>query len=285
MSEGITLVLGGLGIKGVSSIGILQSIRDHNIKVKRIVATGIGSIAGAQYALGNNLSALTDYLVNFFTENHKNLWGLEYFGGVLQTRRKGVLESFNYFLRERLYCQANLTRISILPWDIIDNFFQELFGNHTFEELGIPLTISTIDLVAGNEYLIKSGLLAEKLKAGIAFPGLFSPVDICNHKLVSSTLFCELPLDSLQDEDQPIVAFDIPIIDTKRVPESLIELIAITDDIRANEIKKHLLCKASHVFTLQSLRRFRWGNYKQIPHLIDYARQNTDTLLEKSDLI
>jgi len=54
MPKSVTLVLGGIGARGTASIGVLQSMREHKIKVKRIVASGISSIIAAQFALGRD---------------------------------------------------------------------------------------------------------------------------------------------------------------------------------------------------------------------------------------
>ena len=40
MSKPITLVLGGTGIKGIANIGVLQSLHNHGIKIKKIIAAG-----------------------------------------------------------------------------------------------------------------------------------------------------------------------------------------------------------------------------------------------------
>ena len=54
MSEPITLVLGGTGIKGIASIGVLQSFHNHSIKIKKIIAAGISAPVSAQFALGKS---------------------------------------------------------------------------------------------------------------------------------------------------------------------------------------------------------------------------------------
>ena len=54
MSEPITLLLGGTGIKGIASIGVLQSLHYHGVKIKKIIAAGISAPISAQYALGED---------------------------------------------------------------------------------------------------------------------------------------------------------------------------------------------------------------------------------------
>ena len=279
MAKGITLVLGGLGVKGIANIGVLQALVEHRVKIKRIVAAGIGTLVGAQFALGRELEPLTEYFVRFFTENDRYLWGLEQFAGVVRSRKRRVVDSFNYFLRERLFCQANLKRISIMPWEVVEADIDNVLADASPSDLKLPLAVSAIDLKRKTEVLLKDGDLKERLKAGIAFPGLFPPVHIGDRELVSSTLYCEVPLGMVGKTKRPIVAVDIPSELSMHTPGSVIEIMAQMDEVRGAAIKEKLLSKADIVFTLEGLRKFRWGSYKQIPQLISRARGEMDRLL------
>ena len=99
MPEPITLVLGGTGVKGVASIGVLQSLHNHGIKIKKIIAAGISAPISAQYALGEDPDQLTEEFTRFFVENNHELWGLEQLTGILMSRRRRRLDNFAYFLR------------------------------------------------------------------------------------------------------------------------------------------------------------------------------------------
>jgi len=283
MAKGVTLVLGGLGVKGVANIGVLQALTEHNVKIKRIVAAGIGALVGAQFALGRELEPLTEYFVRFFTENNRYMWGLEQFAGVVRSQKRRVIDSFNYFLRERLFCQANLKRISILPWELVEADIENVLGGASPTDLKMPLAVSAIDLKRKTEVLLEDGDLKERLKAGIAFPGLFPPVHIGNRELVSSTLYCEVPLGMVGRAKRPILAVDIPSELSMHTPGSVIEIMAHMDEVRGIAIKEKLLSKADIILTLEGLRRFRWGSYKQIPQLISRARREMDRLLSSVD--
>lgn len=284
MSKAITLVLGGIGVKGAASIGILQALDKHNIKIKKIVASGLSGLVSGQYALGKDLNLVTHELVDFFVENDRYLWGLEQLSGMFQSRRRRSIASFTYFLQERLFCRANFKSTSILPWEIVDNQIKYFFGNATFSMLKIPLAISAIDLKQGKQVLLHTGKLYDSMKASIAFPGLFPPVKKEHTELVSSTLYCELPLESIEKKDYPVLAVDIPGTFSGRDLLSLLEIIAVTNDIRSVAMKQRLLCKADYVLKLNSLIHFRWGNYKQIPQMIEQARRETDKLLKSITL-
>lgn len=279
MAKPVTLVLGGLGVKGIASIGVLQSFSEHNIRIKRIVAAGISALVAGEFALGGDLSQLDELFISFFQNNHRFLWGLEQVSGLFQSRRRRVVGSFSYFLRERLFCRANLDRMSILTWDILEPIIARFFGNRTFTDLKIPLSISVIDLKHDSEVWLKTGKLSDCMKASIAFPGLLPPVTIGERELVSSTFYSELPLARIRKIDAPVVAVDQPTSMATQPPHSLLEIVASTDELRSTFIKQKLLGRADYVFRLEDMTRFRWGRYQQIPQMVAQAKRETDRLI------
>jgi NTE family protein len=274
-TKAVTLALGGLGVKGVASIGIFQALHTHNIDVKKIYAAGASSLVAGQYAMGKSPDELTDLFVQFFDSNHNALWGMEQISGLFQTQRRRIIDSFGYFLHERLYCRANLKRISILDWNIVEPLISGVFGDTTFSDLKIPLFISTVDLDAKKPFIIDHGKLSTAMKASIAFPGLFPPVSFGGRRLVSSTLCCELPLEAVTKADSPVLAIDFPTALTHQRPNNLLEIIARTQEIRSNAIKNRLLEKADYIIRLERMSRYRWGSYRRIPSMIQHAREET----------
>ncbi len=282
MNKEATLVIGGLGLKGLANIGVLQAISESDIPIKRIVASGISSIIGAQFALGRDMNLLTDELVSFFAENDRYLWGLQRLSGMPRRRTRRVRDSFAYFLRERLFCQANFSRISILPWDILDSRLKTFFGDVHPSDFQVPLAVSAIDLSRKQEVLLEEEDLIMRLKAGLAFPGLFPPVHHRDREYAGSTFYCELPLSTLSTADAPIIVSDIPSSLSTERPGNVIETLARVDEIRSMVIKKDLLARADRLFSLQTVKGFQWGNYRQIHMQVDRAYQEMKTLMDES---
>jgi predicted acylesterase/phospholipase RssA len=275
MSKAITLILGGTGIKGIASIGILQSLQNHGVGIKKIIAAGISAPISAQFALGKDPDLLTEEFALFFKDNNHSLWGLEQFTGLLMSRRRRIVGSFSYFLRERLFCHANFLNDSVLSWETVEPQITRFFGDKTFSDLKIPLVVSAIDLKRGKVVLLDEGKLSDSMKASIAFPGLLPPVSVGN---------MELPLDSITKKDTPVLTIDLPSPFAGGNPQSLLEIVSIVDDIRSRTIKEKLLIKTDYLFRLEGMKKFRWGDYHQIPEMVTLARNETDKLLKTTTL-
>jgi NTE family protein len=278
MSKSLTLVLGGMGARGTASIGVLQSMREHKVKVKRIVASGISSIIAAQFALGRDPQLLTEYFVQFFAKYQQKLWGLAQLEGFRARQTNRAISDFSYFIRGVTFFRDNFNKISTMPWDSLQQDLLDIFGDVKYSDLKIPLYIAVIDLSLNREVLIENENLIESLKAGIAFPGLFPPVSIGGHDMISSTLYCELPLASLKKNWHPVLAIDIPNVRDAAPPRSAVEILAEIDQMRRLAIKMKLLGNADKVLNLESIAHLR-EDYGQIPKLVSLAYSNTERLL------
>lgn len=275
MDKAITLVLGGIGVKGIANIGVLKALSARDVRIKKIYAAGASAPVAVQYALGKKPAELTKILADFFVDNHKYLWGLEQMSGLFLTRKKRLINSIDYFLRERLYCQVNLKRISILSWKLINPLLSELFGNKTFADLEIPVALSVIDPNINKLFVIDSGKLTTAIKAGIAYPGLFPPVILNGREMESSTPYCDLPLHAISNKDSPVLAIDFPTINLYQQPKTLLEIISRVSEIRNQAIKNRLLEKAQYIIRLKKIGQFHWGSYHKIPMMIRLAEEET----------
>ncbi len=276
MPEGITLVLGGVGVRGAANIGVLQVLRERAVPIRRIVTTGLSSLIAAHFAFGGDLDGLQEELVAFFTTNHRYLWGMERYSGLSREELRRVAGSLSYFLRQRLFCQLNLKRMSVLPWELVDDQLSGLFGDTSDTDLGIPLAVSVIDLEERSHRLLTQGRVVDLVKAGMSFPGLLPPAEIDGRAVTSSVLYCDLPLESLDEADRPIVAIDLPSVAATARPVSLLEILTRADELRGRAVKEHLLCRADHVVALESLRHAPWGGYRRLPEWVGRAREEME---------
>ena len=140
----INLVLSGGAEKGVAHIALLEKLEELNIKINAISACSSGSLVGSMYASGMRPKEI----LNFFktTEIFQFSW--------ITIAKPGIFNSSNY---------ARLIEDKIKP---------------TFEELNIPLTVSTTNLNKGTTQYFYEGDLLKPVLASCAIPGLFNPIRI-----------------------------------------------------------------------------------------------------------
>ena len=271
--RGITLALGGVGLRGALNIGLLQALSEASFPIKKIVATGVSAMIGAHFALGRNPGEVLPRIIQFFEENHRAMWELEQLGALSPAEKRMAARSMSYFLRESLFCHANLTRLGVFEWDLVEANLLQLFGNLTVEDLETPLAVSVIDIEKGQETLLGAGRIFDLVRAGIAFPGLFPPVVISGRKYVSSATYCALPLCSLRDADRPIVVLSLPERREVRPQRSMIEVLARVDEIRGKALTRQILSKADRVISLDRFGRENWSSFRRLEKAIPLVKQ------------
>jgi len=159
----IGLALGGGAARGWAHIGVIRALKSAGIQPDVVAGTSVGAIVGAMYC-SQHLDAFETWVR---TITRRDVLGYMDFtlgnGGFIQGRR----------LMER---------------------FQKTFGEHRFADLHHPLGVVATDLYSGQERWLREGDLATAVRASMALPGLFTPVQVNGEWLVDGGLVNPVPV-------------------------------------------------------------------------------------------
>ena len=171
----IGLALGSGAARGLSHIGVLHALEQQDVRIDLLAGTSIGALIGALYASGVPVSRLQQVACKL---NWRKLAGL--IGPIIPT--SGLLDN------------RRVTR-----------FIKELLPVNTFEELQVPLAVTTTDIESGELIVIRQGLLLPAILAAISFPGLFPPVRVGKRFLVDGGLCSPVPTDVVRQMGAEII--------------------------------------------------------------------------------
>lgn len=207
-NKSIGLALGSGAARGLSHIGVLHELDDQKIKIDFLAGTSIGALIGALYASGVPIS----HLQQVACELHwRKLAGL--IGPTIPT--SGLIDSRR-----------------------VARFISELLPIKTFEELNVPLAVTTTDIETGELIVIRKGLLLPAILAAISFPGLFAPVRVGNRFLVDGGLCSPVPTDIVRQMGADFIIGVCAIPDvTKRYNETF------TPDTETTKVRRPLLTR------------------------------------------
>lgn len=188
----IGLVLGGGGAKGGAEVGVLKVLEEVGVRPDLIVGTSIGSIVGGLYAAGYTaadlqqmfsqqewLSLLTDRRDDLSGEPYKQVDGVTYVFGF------PVIDQNN-----RLFGVLNGGRVE----QVIDSMLSDK-GCVEFECLNIPFQCVAASMLNAEEVVLSEGTLPRAIRASMAIPGVFKPVEIDGEQLVDGGMMNNLPVD------------------------------------------------------------------------------------------
>lgn len=200
----VGLVLSGGGARGMAHIGILKALEKAGIYPDIITGTSMGSVVGGLYALGYSADEIEkiaveadwgDLLSNLVPFKEVAIEEKPYYWryifelpvrGFTPELPSGVIEGENLY---KLFSQ--LTRSA--------------HGISNFDDLPIPFRCVATDIVTGERVVMSSGSLAESIRASMAIPTVFTPVEIGDHLLVDGGLVRNFPVDEALEMGADII--------------------------------------------------------------------------------
>jgi NTE family protein len=176
----VGLALGGGGAKGLSYIAFLQALDDLGVRPAVIAGTSIGAIIGGFYAAGVSGQELEQLVRDL---GFKDLY-------------KMVLDF------------SILSNSAIYKGKGVEEFLSREIPAQTFAEVEIPLKVVATDFWNRQEVVFTSGSLITAIRASMAMPALFEPVQLDGKVLIDGGAVNPLPYDLLRQECDLTIAID-----------------------------------------------------------------------------
>jgi NTE family protein len=163
MAKRAALALGSGGARGYAHIGVLDELTDRGYEVVGIAGSSMGALVGGLFAAGS---------LGEFTQWATTLTG------------PAVLRLLD----------PSISAAGVLRAGKILDAVRDLLGSVTIEELPIPFTAVTTDLIAGRSVWLQRGPLDEAIRASIAIPGVIAPHVLDGRLLADGGILDPLPI-------------------------------------------------------------------------------------------
>ena len=203
----VGLVLGGGGAKGAAAIGILKELEREKIPIDYIAGTSIGAIIGGLYAQGYRADDLEKLFrsqnwLALLADRDTTLVGKVY------KEEDGVIYVFGFPVRRKADADKN-TGFWMLHGDHVYNFLDSLVSRSPVQrgtvKQAIPFSCVAFDIRRQHEVVLDTGSLARNMRASMAIPGAFKPVQIDTLMLVDGGMGNNLPVDVVRKMGADIV--------------------------------------------------------------------------------
>lgn len=163
MAKRVALVLGSGGARGYAHIGVINELRDRGYEIAGIAGSSMGALVGGLFA--------ADSLDEFTT------W-------TTTLTQRAVLRLLD----------PSISAAGVFRAGKILDAVRDIVGDATIENLPIPYTAVTTDLIAGKSVWLQRGPLDGAIRASIAIPGVIAPHVLDGRLLADGGILDPLPL-------------------------------------------------------------------------------------------
>jgi len=160
--KSLSLVLGSGGARGLTHIGVINYLEEHNYEIKSISGCSMGALIGAFYAAGK-LDAYRDWLTKLDTFDMLKLLDFKGSGG-------------------------------LVSGETLMNELEKILGNPTIESLPIAYTAVASDVKGEKEIWINHGSLLDAIRASISLPLFFTPYHLNDRDLIDGGVLNPVPI-------------------------------------------------------------------------------------------
>ena len=159
----VALALGSGGARGYAHIGVITELQERGYEIVGVAGSSMGALVGGLQAAGK---------LDEFAEWAKSL------------TQRAVLRLLD----------PKITAAGVLRAAKILDAVRDILGEVTIEELPIPYTAVTTDLIAGKSVWLQRGPVDEAIRASIAIPGVITPHILDGRLLADGGILDPLPM-------------------------------------------------------------------------------------------
>jgi NTE family protein len=159
----VALALGSGSARGYAHIGVIAELRERGYDIVGIAGSSMGALVGGLEAAGK---------LDEFAEWAKSL------------TQRAVLRLLD----------PSIASAGVLRAAKILDAVRDILGEVTIEELSIPFTAVTTDLIAGKSVWLQRGPVDAAIRASIAIPGVITPHILDGRLLADGGILDPLPM-------------------------------------------------------------------------------------------
>lgn len=192
----IGLALSGGGAKGLAHIGVLKVLEEVGIKIDYISGTSMGGIVGGLYSIGYTAKEIEEIVQSMNWEE------------VLMdkvSRRSISIEEKEEEAKYIAEFPIIKGKVQLPRGLVTGQNFSNLLAHLTypvhhindFSKFPIPFCCIATDIATGEAVVLNKGYLPEAIRASMAIPSVFTPIEIDGKLLVDGLLIRNFPVSDV----------------------------------------------------------------------------------------
>ena len=276
---GVVVVLAGGGAKGFAHLAVLRRLERDGVRISRLVGTSMGAVIGGLYASGLGLDEIERVISDLdpakvaldqIDRQELPLRAREYQRQYPIEMEFGLKDGQLGFARGVSDGQRFLALLQQLTAHVSPHV--------NFDELKIPFRAVATRYRDGEPRVFRAGPLHLAIRASMAAPGVFAPVEVDGETYVDGGLVANLPVEvALQEGAEVIVASylgqapdnaDASTGNALVVANQMLNIL-----IRQNEKRNLALLRPQDVLVQPQFKEVGFTDFRRAPEIVAMGEQ------------
>jgi NTE family protein len=190
----VGVAFGGGSARGIAHVGVIRWLEEHRIPIDVAAGTSMGGLVGGAYATGMEPDELQTFIT---TLNWDELFGGSTFA-YKNIRRK--TDARAYPARLEFGLKGGIVPPTALNSGeqvelLLGRITAPYFDMHDFDDLPTPFRTVAVDLLSAQPIVMRSGSLADAMRATMSLPLIFPPTQVNGQVLIDGGTMDNVPAD------------------------------------------------------------------------------------------
>jgi NTE family protein len=190
----VGIALGGGGVRGLASIGVLKALLESGIIPDVIAGTSMGAIVGSLYADSGDIGLVERTITNMLTSEEFRQKVHRFSSS--EDMDRGFLDRIFATAKKGYFFYRFLFRESVVSAEAFFTEIDRIIPDKHFSELKVPFACMALDIVSGYPLILHSGMTRQAVKASSAVPGILPPVAIEGRMCVDGAWVESVPISA-----------------------------------------------------------------------------------------
>ena len=194
----VGVAFGGGSARGIAHVGVIKWLEEHRIPIDVAAGTSMGGLIGGAYATGMDAAELEIFITSLDWDLLFGASSFEYKNIRRKTDARAYPSRLEFGLRGGVVPPSALNtgeQVELLLSRITGPYFEMA----SFDELPTPFRTVAVDLISAQPVVLRSGSLAEAMRATMSLPLVFPPVDLNGQVLIDGGAMNNVPADVVRD--------------------------------------------------------------------------------------
>jgi NTE family protein len=287
----VVVVLAGGGAKGYAHLAVLRRLEKDKVKIARLVGTSMGAVIGGLYASGMSTDEI-ERVIGQLDPGKVALDQLDRLELPLRTRayQRQYPIDLEFGIKEGTLSFARGVSDGQRFLALLQQLTAHVSPHANFDDLKIPFRAVATRYRDGELTVFKEGSLHLAIRASMAAPGVFAPVEIDGETFVDGGLVANLPVEVALQEGGDILVASYLGQENEHTVAAPSNALAVANQmldilIRQNEKRNLALLRPQDVLVSPQLGNLGFSDFRQVSKIVDRGEAAVQAVDERFALL